>query len=72
MRNFGDFLNYSNIDIGCPLWTFILNGPRIWHVVQSKSITWHINYILTKIQVNIYLNKYTSKKPFFFNQNIFN
>jgi hypothetical protein len=40
-----------------PLWTFILDGLKLWHMVQSKSITWHINYILEKNQMDIYLSK---------------
>jgi hypothetical protein len=39
------------------LWTFILDGPKLWHVAQSKSNMWHINYILKKIQMNIHLSK---------------
>ncbi len=31
------FFYYSNIDLGHPLWTFILDGHKIWHVVQLKS-----------------------------------
>ncbi len=31
-----------------PLWTFILDGLKLWHMAQSNSTAWHINYILKK------------------------
>jgi hypothetical protein len=34
--------------LGHLLWTFILDNPRLWHVVQSNSTTWHNNFILGK------------------------
>jgi hypothetical protein len=40
-----------------PLWTLILDCLKLWHVVQSKSTIRHINYILEKNQMNIYLSK---------------
>jgi hypothetical protein len=58
MKNFGwIFFYYSTIDLGHPLWTIILDGPKLWHIVQSKFAMWHINYILEKNQMNIYLSR---------------
>jgi hypothetical protein len=58
MRNFGwKSFYYSNINLCHPLWTFILNGPKIMTVAQEKFAMWHINYILEKNLLNTYLNK---------------
>jgi hypothetical protein len=51
---------YSKIDLDHPLWTFMLDGPKLWHVAQSKFATWHINYILGKNNSNEYLFEYVS------------
>jgi hypothetical protein len=32
-RNLGDLEKYANINFDHPLWTFILNGSRLWHMV---------------------------------------
>jgi hypothetical protein len=37
---------FWNIDMYHPLWLFILYGFTLWHVAQSKVVTWHINWIL--------------------------
>jgi hypothetical protein len=44
---------FKNIDIHHPLWLFILDRLGLWHMAQSKLITWHINWIL---ETNIYLH----------------
>jgi hypothetical protein len=44
-----NFFCYSNIDRDHPLWTFILNDLKLWHVAQSKFATLYINYILKKM-----------------------
>ncbi len=51
------FFYYSNINVGHPLWTFILDGHILWHMVQLKYATWYIKYILKKNQMNICVSK---------------
>ncbi len=51
--HYEDFLWFFwNIDIHCPLWLFVLNGLGLWHMAQSKIITWQTNWIL---ETNIYI-----------------
>jgi hypothetical protein len=42
---------FWDIGIHHPLWLFILNGLKLWHVAWSKVITWHINWIWKQIYI---------------------
>jgi hypothetical protein len=56
MWHYEDFLwFFKNIDIHCPLWLFILDGLGLWHVTQSKVVTWHINWIFETRGIYIYI-----------------
>jgi hypothetical protein len=57
-KNLGEFFYYSNNDLGHPLWTFILDGPRLWHMAHNQNILCGILIIVwKKFQTNIYLSK---------------